>query len=175
MKFIFVRHGETDYNKARKSMGSGIDAPLNKTGLRQAEELASKLDNYSFDVIVSSPLRRAKQTAEMIAKRFSRPISFDKNLRERNYGSLAGRSYEEVEKETGKSIHAIDYDYRPYGGESAEDVKERLIADIEKTKQDYRGRVVLVVTHGSVIRLAHHIFSEKVPHVGNVSIHEFDL
>ena len=160
-------------------MGSDIDAPLNEVGMKQAEDLAAELSG-DFDVIISSPLKRASQTAEAIKQRFNKPLVLDKNLEDRSFGSLAGKSWDEIEQETKGKVNKIasrnqQYDFRPYGGESVKDVKQRLIQFIEGSKRDYHDKIILVVTHSGIVRLAHHLFSEKTPHIGNVSVHEFDL
>ena len=98
MKFIFVRHGETEYNRLNKRMGGWIDEPLNETGLKQAEELARKLKD-NFDIIISSPLKRAKKTSEIIAKKFNKKIVFSDYLKERDLGSLSGTMWKEGEKD----------------------------------------------------------------------------
>ena len=67
MSIYYVRHGETDYNKAYLIQGS-IDAPLNEVGMEQAHQIALKLKDIKFAAIYCSPLRRARQTAEPKAK-----------------------------------------------------------------------------------------------------------
>ena len=69
MELIIVRHGETEFNKQHKVMGQRIDAPLDEIGLQQARETLSKIPN-DFAVIYSSPLKRAAQTAKIIADFF---------------------------------------------------------------------------------------------------------
>lgn len=181
MRFIFIRHGETDYNKMRKHQGQDIDAPLNEAGLRQAKETAKNLSS-NFDIIISSSLKRSLRTAEIISEYFKKGLVIDDRIKEKSWGKLAGLTDKEIEKITdGKVLkeQAINqtYDYRPYGGESAEDVKKRFLEFIKETKKKYKGKTILVVAHGGIIRMAHHLFSkEEVPIiVGNVSVHEFDL
>ena len=160
-------------------MGSGIDAPLNETGMKQAEDLAAALSG-DFDIIISSTLKRASQTAEVIKQRFDKPLVFNKLLEERSFGSFAGKSWDEIEQKTHNKVNRVidakeQYNFRPYGGESVEDVRQRLVRFIEESKRNYHDKIILVVTHGGIVRLAHHLFSEKTPHVGNVSVHEFNL
>lgn len=183
MKFIFVRHGETENNKLRRRMGQRIDESLNEVGLNQAKELASQLED-NFDVIFSSPLKRAKETAEIIAEKFKKELILSDYLKERDFGSLSGQLYEETWEEMKKSgfndPRGADvkqtYDYRPYGGESVEDVKMRLQKFIDGVKKNHSGKIVLAVTHGGIIRLMHHLHrKEELDHIDNISIHEFDL
>ena len=142
-----------------------------KPGLKQAEELARKLKD-NFDIIISSPLKRAKKTSEIIAKKFNKEIVFSDYLKERDPGSLSGTVWKEGEKEKG----SIEYDYHPYGGESVNDVKERLQRFLEGTSKNYAGKTVLVVTHGGIVRLMYHLHGkEEIGNVGNISLHEFEL
>ena len=67
--FYIFRHGETDYNAQKRWQGQGIDIDLNKTGLKQAEDLAEKMQHLGLEIIYSSPLKRARQTAEFVAKK----------------------------------------------------------------------------------------------------------
>ena len=169
MKLIFVRHGETAYNKLNKRLG-WLDEPLNEVGLRQAEELADQIE-YNFDIVFSSPLKRASKTAEIIAQKFNKKVMFSEHLKERNFGSLGGTVWKEGEKES------VKYDDRPYGGESVEDVRKRLEKFIDEVRNNYAGKTVLVVTHGGIIRLMHYLYrKEETDHIiKNVSIHEFDI
>lgn len=168
MKLIFVRHGETAYNKLSKRLG-WLDEPLNEVGLKQAEELADQIEN-NFDIIFSSPLKRASKTAEIIARKFNKKVVFSEYLKERNFGSLAGTVWKEGEKES------IKYDDRPHGGESVEDVKTRLGKFLDELKSYYANKTVLVVTHGGIIKLMHYLNrKEETGHIKNISIHEFDI
>lgn len=68
MKLTFIRHGQTDLNKDNRIQGGGIDQPLNETGINQAEVAASHFDPQKYDLVFSSPLKRAKKTAEIFVK-----------------------------------------------------------------------------------------------------------
>jgi len=184
MTIYVVRHGETDSNKARKLMGQRIDEPLNAEGVAQANALAEELRMEKFDVIFTSPLRRARQTAEMVANRIGAPIMERKELLERDFGSLSGHSWEEMSK--GVASGSVDfqskdleqnYDYRPYGGESVEDVKARFLHFLDDVRRDYAGKKVLIVAHGGILKLAHLFLKDK--HLDstpeNVSLHEFTI
>ena len=140
-----------------------------KPGLKQAEELARKLKD-NFDIIISSPLKRAKKTSEIIAKKFNKEIVFSDYLKERDLGSLSGTMWKEGEKDN------IEYDYHSYGGESVNDVKKRLQKFLEEAIKNYAGKTVIVVTHGDIVRLMYHLHGEEeIGNVGNISLHEFEL
>jgi|SRR3989344_2271109 len=177
MKFIFVRHGQTDWNRDRIIIGWN-DPELNEEGIKQSYELLASLEN-NFDVIYSSPFKRAYATAEIISKHFNLPIVVKDDLKERNFGSLAGKTWAEMDKEQKKDMRAIDrqqkYDYTSFGGESAEQVKERVLRFVDEAKKS-SGQKPLVVCHGGVIRMLHYLFSNKeIPSITNISIHEFNL
>src|SRR3989344_1327026 len=96
MKIFMVRHGETDYNVAKRIPGQEIDQSLNATGRKQAEERAEERAGMTVDVMFSSPLKRAGETAEIIAKGLNLQILYRDELKERSFGSLSGKTFEEV-------------------------------------------------------------------------------
>jgi len=184
MKIFVVRHGETDSNKAKKLMGQRIDELLNSNGIKQAEELADKLIDNNFDVIFSSPLKRALQTAEIIAGKINVSVYARDGLLERDFGSMSGKSWDEmIEKVESDNFNLkkIDfeqkYDYRPYGGECSLDVKKRLFNFFDELKSKYYDKKVLIITHGGILKLAHLILKERTVDISpeNASIHEFDI
>src|SRR3989338_1566659 len=130
MKLIFVRHGQTDFNKNKIVQGCEMDPPLNDTGIQQVEESAKSLPE-GIDFIISSPLKRASQTAEILNRKLNKRIEFNDDMKELSYGSLAGKSWSEIEAITGdKDVHQKErdtlFDYRKYGGNSAEDLKQTV-------------------------------------------------
>jgi broad specificity phosphatase PhoE len=92
LKLILVRHGETSWNKERRVQGSDSDIELNDTGLEQARKVASFLKNEPIDIIFSSPMQRARDTAKAIASYHQVPVEFDQGLKELNVGELEGMS-----------------------------------------------------------------------------------
>ena len=95
--YIF-RHGETDLNLQKKIQGSGMDFDLNGTGLKQATELCDKFTNIPLEIIFSSPLKRAIQTAEIVAQHKNISIIVQENLKECFYGEAEGMYVTEVQK-----------------------------------------------------------------------------
>src|SRR5699024_6004320 len=87
-----IRHGETNWNKEGRIQGK-TDIPLNETGRIQAEECAASLKHSEWDIIISSPLKRAKQTAEIINKNLHLPIMEMSAFAERNYGDAEGMHF----------------------------------------------------------------------------------
>ncbi|MEM7494032.1 MAG: histidine phosphatase family protein, partial [Pseudomonadota bacterium] len=94
--FIFARHGETDWNKQKRFIGSE-DIPLNKTGQAQALRLSQEMAELSVANIVTSPLKRAWQTAESISDTCGCTLATDKRLSEVDLGDLQGRSEPELD------------------------------------------------------------------------------
>jgi len=178
MKLYFVRHGQSESNVLGTTTG-WMDSPLTDEGIKQAEETAFSM-HTDFTKMYSSDLIRCKQTAEVLNKKLNLKIVYDKRLRERNFGSLQGKTWEWMRKELDKDMRMIDreqkYDYRSYGGESVDDAKERLFDFINEIKSKYKGEKILVVTHAGIIRLLHNVLNDKVhKHIENSSIHEFEF
>lgn len=178
MKVYFVRHGETEFNKEHKIMGQ-LDEPLDAEGVRQSHALAAKIDN-DFERLFCSPLRRARQTAEILNEKLGLQLEIREELRERSFGNLAGKTLAQMDRQTKDQIAKKDdedtYDYRPYGGESAEDVKRRINKFLDFLRQDHADKKVLVVTHTGIIRLMYLIcLGRNYPPIANDSVHIFEI
>ncbi|HEY4508496.1 MAG TPA: histidine phosphatase family protein [Candidatus Paceibacterota bacterium] len=176
MKIAFVRHGETTLNEQGRMTGR-MDVNLNEKGLRQAEETRSSLQSL-YDVLYSSSLKRSVQTATAINENLRIPLLIDDSILERDFGSLTGKTWNEINEELCFDARSADreqrYDYRLFGGESAQQVRERLVAFIERVKTGAYKRP-LVVCHGGIIRMLHHAHEREFGHIENASVHEFDL
>lgn len=94
MKLIIVRHGQTNFNLERKLQGV-TDNELNDNGKNQAEQTKEKLENETFDLILCSPLIRARQTADIINKERKVKIIYDERLIERDFGEFEGKYIKE--------------------------------------------------------------------------------
>lgn len=132
------------------------DIPLNKEGKKQASQTALYLQDYPVDIIVTSPLKRAVQTARAIQSYHpdTELVCID-NLRERSFGILEGLSYEDANARYPQIIFRTMWHYpnfRPPQGESLSDVAARAKAVIDQLLRKYAGRTVIVVSHGSFIR-----------------------
>jgi broad specificity phosphatase PhoE len=177
MELIFVRHGQTEWNKENRLLGH-TDMDLDDEGIQEARELLSRLDP-DFELIYSSPLKRCRETAEIIAQHFGKKIMVSDNLLERDFGSFDGKTWKEINRETGKDMKTIDhdqkYDYRAYGGESAEQVKARVLKFLEEAKRQPHEKA-LVVCHVGVIWMMYLLFpAYKRRSVSNASVHKFVL
>lgn len=150
-----VRHGETEWNKQRRIQGQ-LDSVLTAEGKRQAELLRPRLETVDFDGLISSPSKRAVQTAEILASGRGLSIQTDKRLMEIHLGEWQGKTYDEVLKsdvDRFKCYRENPEKFTCKGGENFFDVKNRVeafLADMEKEKK--KGNY-LIVTHGMVIRV----------------------
>ncbi|MBI4224954.1 MAG: histidine phosphatase family protein [Candidatus Sungbacteria bacterium] len=174
MKIYFVRHGETQYNKDRLITGHD-DAPLTEEGIRQVEDMVSSIPSDCTE-IYSSDLVRCKQTTTILSKKFALPVIYDIRLRERNFGSLTGTKIADLDSVILEKDKNQKYNYRSYGGESVEDVKERVLACIHDIRRKGKGDRILVVTSAGIIRLLHHLLQGEVHEkILNSSVHEFEF
>ncbi|PRY70468.1 putative phosphoglycerate mutase [Glaciihabitans tibetensis] len=140
-----VRHGETDWNRARRIQGS-TDIPLNDTGRAQAATTGALLARREWDAIISSPLSRAYETASIIAREtgLAAPTTRD-TLVERGYGAAEGLDHREVD------TRFPDGEEVP-GRESRDEVMERVVPALLSIAAEHPGENVIVVSHGGVIR-----------------------
>lgn len=141
--FWFLRHGETDWNAQNLSQGN-VDIPLNETGLAQARSAALLLRNRGITSIVSSPLSRAKVTADIAGRTLGIPVSVEEGLREVAFGVQEGKPMSEWF--TGWVAGVLT----PQGAESFPALTRRAIAAINLCTA--RPPVVLVVAHGALFR-----------------------
>lgn len=147
MKLYFVRHGQTDFNKNKIPQGQEINVPLNEIGIKQVENILDILPD-DIDFIISSPMKRTVQTAEIINKKLLKRIDFADDIKELKYGSLAGKTWQEIVIETGDSdVRQKDkdtlFDYKKWGGDSAEDLKQRVAKFVRKTKENTPTKIYL--------------------------------
>ena len=153
-----VRHGETDYNRRRIVQGRGIDSVLNETGRAQADAVARRLADVAFDVIYTSPLRRAAETAETIARRHAAvPLHGLADLEEMAWGIYEGKPFSPEIVTALEAIrarwHNGEFDYQIPAGESIHQVQQRGRRAISYMLTRHAGETVLVVTHGRYLRV----------------------
>ena len=96
MKVTFVRHGQTEWNRLGKQQGLA-DIPLDQTGIEQARKTAQLLKDEAFDCVYCSPLKRARQTAEMICEGRNIPIILEQRLIERDMGEFEGMTWHQFD------------------------------------------------------------------------------
>ena len=145
--FALVRHGQTDWNAQRRLQGS-TDIPLNDVGRGQARDAVAVLSGYEWDAIVSSPLSRAAETADLIAAglglRVNRRVP---ELAERSFGPAEGL-------QAGPELDALRIPGGFRGAEDEDAAARRGLAALEALAEEFHGRRVLVVAHGTLIRVS---------------------
>lgn len=145
-----VRHGETEWNAQRRIQGHA-NSPLTEEGIEQAELVALRAKKLGITHIYSSDLGRAVQTAEIISKTLNLPILTDTRLRELNMGILEGRfvtSLTEEENQLRKTPLSGIPNVRIPGGETMQELADRLYAALNDLRQLPEGSIPLVVCHG---------------------------
>ncbi len=177
-----VRHGETEWN-ARKLLQGHKNIPLNENGANQARELARRFKNIHFDVIFSSDLLRARQTAEIVALERQMIVVTTKALREYAYGKYEGKKVEIFREELKEMFEKrnklqnyeekINFRLAPEL-ETIGEVISRFINFIREIGITYSGKTALVVSHGGVIKdflvhLGWADYSELDPHKSNMA------
>ena len=179
-QLLLIRHGQTEWNKEGRYTGQS-DIPLTELGHQQAQQAAEKLVDLPPDVLYSSDLLRARQTAAPLSEMFSLDVSIDPRLKEINQGQWEGMLFPDIKQKFAKEFAAQRSNpvkVGAPGGETVEQVRTRVFSALEDiiTKHaDSKSRVV-VVSHGFVIALIRLYFSNKpIEHVwdlipGNVEI-----
>jgi probable phosphoglycerate mutase len=152
-RVIVVRHGQTHWNVAAIIQGQG-DSELTDEGVAQAEAIGERLAREPCDVLISSDLGRAHETAKRIAARNGKTIVLDSRLRERCFGVGEGMGYDEVDRAYPGAfarVRDVDPDFVIPGGESRRQFHERVRAAFDAIARDNPGKTVIVVTHGGVL------------------------
>lgn len=148
-----LRHGETEWNAQGRMQGHN-DSPLTEFGLASARAAARRLLNAQPSVIYTSDLGRAHRTAEEIAGATQAPVRTDERLREKNNGIFEGLTQAEVQTNFPAEYTAYQLrpgDYAPPGGETAQELRARVVATMTDLAQRHAGERIVVVTHGGVI------------------------
>lgn len=154
----FVRHGETEYNRKGIVQGSGIDSVLNETGIAQAQALADRFAPLPLDAVYASTLRRARQTADVLASPHEpvRRVELP-DLREMSWGIYEGEPPSESRNQALNDLKSDWqrglYERTVEGGESILDVQQRAVRAARHIVDAEAGRTVAVVTHGRYLRV----------------------
>lgn len=178
-----IRHGETDYNKQSRYAGT-LDIPINDAGREDARRAMEQIQRLNFDVSVVSPLRRAEETARILTGG-SLEIVACEHAMERNFGVLQGRTSADVENvrppirfiKVGNDYHSLDIP----GGETFEELRTRAERFHRHMIDNYRGRRVLVVSHGVFLQQYHGVLrgldwiDSLGSHVGNLELTIFHM
>ena len=146
MVIYITRHGQTEWNVLKKVQGRA-DISLNEKGKEQAEITKKELEDVDFDLIICSPLKRAKETAEIINRDRNIPIIYDDRIAERNFGEFEGLLRDDFDF-YGFWSYKKDYKYKE--AENIKDFFKRIYGFIDSIKEEYKDKRILVVAHGGV-------------------------
>lgn len=157
MKIYFIRHGETEWNKKRKLQGQS-DIPLNEYGKELAKVTEEGLRDIDFDIVYTSPLLRAKETAEILKGDRDIKIIEDKRLLELGFGVGEGKGIDQIRKQPDIKLYNFlckpEAYIPPRGGESFQDLHKRCKTFIDQVilPAEEKYNHILVVGHGALIR-----------------------
>lgn len=176
-KLYIVRHGKTKWNELKLLQGK-TDIELDEDGINQAKELAKKINLEKIDICISSPLKRAKQTASLITNNKVQVI-YDDLLLERGYGNYEGKP---VNLDLLEKIWDYKLNYKEEKIESLHDCLDRAKQFIKKLNETYQNKNILIVSHGSLIKAIHFNligYNEDTNFLSfnpkNAEVHEYEI
>jgi len=152
---ILVRHGQTDWNVNGRYMG-WMDEALNEEGLRQAERVAQRLERWPISAVVSSPLKRAVRTAEIVARPHSVAVQTIEGLGEMRLGGWEGMFAGDIAakySELWQTWRTNPGDFQMPGGESLGEVRGRAVRAFGRIMDSSEGGMTVAVTHDAVVRV----------------------
>lgn len=171
--FYIFRHGETDFNREGRWQGAGNDPDLNEAGIDQAYVLADLLKSAGLEIIYTSPLKRALQTAEIIAADLHIPFEVKPSLIEGSLGVNEGRYHEEIiQTEEYKNWRNLDPEYinfRFEGGESKYEIMERMFGAVREMLAT-PCQIIGISSHSAAIRCLMLQFGVKLGRLLNGAI-----
>ena len=182
-ELLLIRHGETDWNREGRFQGHA-DPPLNDLGRAQARELAASLRGEQVAAVYASPLRRAFETAELLAATRGLTAVAVEGLREVDVGSWQSLTRAEVEARFPEQFRRwIDYGQGWDDGETYEKMGERVIAALRELAARHESERIMGVTHGGPIRaalahaagLSHAEARRRGPVIGNCFVARLDV
>jgi len=155
MTLDLIRHAKTQWNLEKKLQGRK-DIPLCPQGIKEARNWARHLQLEKYDVIVSSPMVRAKETAQIISDILKLDVRIDNDLREQDFGQWEGKKIQDIRKESPGLVEKQEskgWAFCPPDGESRQKVLDRALQAIQRIGEQYEEQHQLVVTHSSVIKI----------------------
>lgn len=152
---IFLRHGQAENNTNRVLAGRRPGVPLTLTGLEQSEKIAKFLKPFNISTIYSSPIERAKKTAEIVSKHNSLEIKTDERLIELDMGKFTGMPYDEIFEKHGNvflKFYEGDLEIAHNGVETFVELKKRILDMVDFVIREHNDENVLLVTHMDPIK-----------------------
>lgn len=170
-----MRHGEST-DDISNSYGGWADFPLTEKGRNQAKVASKSLKKYKIDLILSSPLKRAFETAEIVGQELNVPVKEWLYLKERNtYGLMCGEKKSDMEKNYPELFNSYENGEFVLGSERYEDLHERLKVLIKKLSE-FKKDCILTVTHGKVLAcLCKELLGEEIDKKDDCSFMEVEL
>lgn len=163
MKLYVVRHGQTEWNLENRVQGT-TNIELTELGREEAYKLQPLVKEINVDVVISSPLIRARETAEILIDN-ELPVFVDERLTERNWSGNEGKFIDEVDR---INCWDIGLNIDDNNIEKIQDFILRISEFIEEIKITYSKKKVLIVTHSAVLRVIHYLMGQ-IPEDGNLS------
>ncbi len=182
-RILFVRHGETDWNKEHRIQGQ-TDTKLTEEGKKQAKRIAERLKDEKIDAIYTSTLSRAIDTAKKINKYHNLKIEKCKEFNELSFGMYEGMKWDEVKEKHPKVFEEREknkYEFKPEKGESFKELWQRFHKKLLEIEKKHPNENVLIVAHGGakigmMINLLHMKFDEIIKNgIRNTAITIFDI
>jgi broad specificity phosphatase PhoE len=168
-RILLARHGETEWNRLGRWQGHA-DPPLNETGRSQAAALAERLEGDGIAAVYSSDLRRASETARIVAGRLGLEVTEDRALREIDVGSWSGLTRDEVRERYPDGFARWLAGEIGHDGETREELADRVVGAVERIAAAHPDDHVLLVTHGGAIRaLRRHAAGDPGESLGNAA------
>jgi len=156
MRLILIRHGETEWNTQHRAQGR-TDIPLNERGRAQAQALGNHFAGETIDLVLSSPLSRAYETAKAVADAAGAPIKTAEDLTEIQFGVWEGLSFDDIRKnypELMKQWRECPYSCDIPNAESPEEVMLRVVPYLKKVVEENPGKTIAVVSHTLPLKVA---------------------
>jgi probable phosphoglycerate mutase len=154
-QIIFLRHGQAKNNTERILAGRTEGIPLTETGVKQAEHTADFLQHMNISAIYSSPIQRAKHTAEIVGKHNSLDVTIDDRLIELDMGKFTGMPYDEIFNNHGNvfmKFYNDELEIAHNGVETFSDVKKRVLGIVDHVIENHPDENVVLVTHMDPIK-----------------------
>lgn len=161
VQLLLVRHGETTWNREGRIQGH-LDSPLTERGLAQAQAAAARLARERIDALYSSDLGRAQETARHVAAATSLELRIDGGLRERSFGILEGKTWDEIARDhpDDARLLAADPSHAMPGGESLVQFRDRVTGALRRLAREVGAGTIAVVTHGGVLGVLYRVAME---------------
>ena len=170
--FLFLRHGETNYNRERRLQGR-IDVPLNNLGLAQAESIAGLLVESNISRVVSSPAQRVLQTVRPFVQADEIPLHIEDDLLEFSVGEFEGQRIAEIRQAHGLDPEQSWMEVLPDDAECWREFERRVCSVVQRWTQQHSEETILFASHGLVFRALTEALTGTRVSTRNAELHHF--